>query len=142
MRFHRACLLKSRTFAGLSIKMSVVTQVCSSFSFSVSRLHDRERSHSWDELISTAYLLCGDSQVPFLDRMGNIQQRADHSCGRETAVLVDQTSNGLIPEKDLFSVANPVRFSPYIVFSRKVFVQIQTPPLIYTPDLHPMLRNM
>ena len=49
--------------------------------------------------------------------MGNIQQRAGGVIIRvggnsqETAVLVDQTSDGLVLEKDLSSTFNPVRIS-------------------------------
>jgi hypothetical protein len=54
-------------------------------------------------------------QVPFLNLMGNIQQRAGRVVVRvggntqETAVLVDSTPDGKILEKDLKGISNPVR---------------------------------
>jgi len=82
--------------------------------------------------------------------MGNIQQRAGGVTIRvggnsqETAVLVDETSDGRILEKDLSSVSNPVRFlNLHIITPRQRFhVQTQTPRLVYTPELLWMLRNI
>ncbi|KDR78253.1 hypothetical protein GALMADRAFT_119254 [Galerina marginata CBS 339.88] len=71
-------------------------------------------------------------QVPFLNLMANLQQR----CGRinvrvggntqETATLVPSTPDGKILEKDLQGATNPT----------------QTPPLVFTPELLYMLRNI
>ncbi|KAF5329457.1 hypothetical protein D9619_009103 [Psilocybe cf. subviscida] len=69
-------------------------------------------------------------QVPFLNLMANIQQRAGRVVVRvggntqETAVLVDSTPDGRILEKDMRGISNPT----------------QTPPLIFTPELLHMLR--
>ncbi|KAF8952441.1 hypothetical protein BDZ97DRAFT_1640845, partial [Flammula alnicola] len=71
-------------------------------------------------------------QVPFLNLMANIQQRTGRVVVRvggntqDTAVLVDSTPDGRILEKDLSGVTNPT----------------QTPPLIFTPELLYMLRNI
>ncbi|PPQ65022.1 hypothetical protein CVT24_008170 [Panaeolus cyanescens] len=71
-------------------------------------------------------------QVPFLNLMANLQSRSgriDIRVGgntQETAVLVDSTPDGKILEKDLQGVSNPT----------------QTPPLLFTPELLYMLRNI
>ncbi|KAF5376683.1 hypothetical protein D9615_007846 [Tricholomella constricta] len=71
-------------------------------------------------------------QVPFLNLMANIQQRAGRVNIRvggntqETAVLVDSTPDGRILEKDITGASNPT----------------QTPPLVFTPDLLYMMRNI
>ncbi|KIM41886.1 glycoside hydrolase family 79 protein [Hebeloma cylindrosporum] len=71
-------------------------------------------------------------QVPFLNLMANIQQRTGRINIRvggntqETATLVNSTPDGRILEKDLQNVSNPT----------------QTPPLIFTPELLYMLRNI
>ncbi|KAF8900144.1 glycoside hydrolase family 79 protein [Gymnopilus junonius] len=70
--------------------------------------------------------------VPFLNLMANIQQRVGRVNIRvggntqETATLVDSTPDGKILEKDKAGATNPT----------------QTPPLIFTPDLLYMLRNV
>ncbi|KAG6810056.1 hypothetical protein H0H92_013528 [Tricholoma furcatifolium] len=70
--------------------------------------------------------------VPFLNLMANIQQRAGQVNIRvggntqETAVLVDSTPDGRILEKDINGASNPT----------------QTPPLVFTPDLLYMMRNI
>ncbi|GLB44466.1 putative glycosyl hydrolase family 79 C-terminal beta domain [Lyophyllum shimeji] len=70
--------------------------------------------------------------VPFLNLMANIQQRAGRVMVRiggntqDTAVLVDSTPDGKILEKDLLATKNPT----------------QTPPLVFTPDLLYMMRNI
>ncbi|KAF8064391.1 glycoside hydrolase family 79 protein [Lyophyllum atratum] len=71
-------------------------------------------------------------QVPFLNLMANIQQRAGRVYIRvggntqETAVLVASTPDGRILEKDTVGVKNPT----------------QTPPLVFTPDLLHMMRDI
>ncbi|KAF8970658.1 glycoside hydrolase family 79 protein [Flammula alnicola] len=71
-------------------------------------------------------------QVPFLNLMANIQQRTGRINVRvggntqETATLVESTPDGKILEKDLAGATNPT----------------QTPPLIFTPELLYMLRNI
>jgi hypothetical protein len=56
-------------------------------------------------------------QVPFLNLMANIQQRVGEVLIRvggntqDTAVLVPSTPDGLIIEKDLAGVTNPVCYS-------------------------------
>ncbi|RDB17658.1 Beta-glucuronidase [Hypsizygus marmoreus] len=71
-------------------------------------------------------------QVPFLNLMANIQQRAGRVNVRvggntqETAVLVDSTPDGRILEKDISGSSNPT----------------QTPPLVFTPELLYMMRNI
>ncbi|KIM41887.1 glycoside hydrolase family 79 protein [Hebeloma cylindrosporum] len=98
-----ASIAQSGSFFGFSVEMSVVNQVCKSL-----------------------------LQVPFLNLMANIQQRAGRVVVRvggntqETAVLVDSTPDGRILEKDLSRISNPT----------------QTPPLIFTPELLWMLRNI
>ncbi|KAF9484215.1 glycoside hydrolase family 79 protein [Pholiota conissans] len=98
-----ASILQSGLFFGFSVEMSVVNQVCESF-----------------------------LQVPFLNLMANIQQRAGGVVVRvggntqDTAALVEQTPDGRILEKDLNGITNPT----------------QTPPLIFTPELLYMLRNI
>ncbi|KAF9054026.1 glycoside hydrolase family 79 protein [Panaeolus papilionaceus] len=94
------------SFFGFSIEMSVVNQV----------------------LGKNASFL----QVPFLNLMANLQSRSgrvDIRVGgntQETAVLVDNTPDGKILEKDLKGASNPT----------------QTPPLLFTPELLYMLRNI
>ncbi|KAF8154310.1 glycoside hydrolase family 79 protein [Crassisporium funariophilum] len=101
-----ASIAQMGSFFGFSIEMSVVNQV----------------------LGKNASVL----QVPFLNLMANLQQRAGRVTIRvggntqETATLVDSTPDGRILEKDLNGVSNPT----------------QTPPLIFTPELLYMLRNM
>ncbi|KAF8883631.1 hypothetical protein CPB84DRAFT_1850908 [Gymnopilus junonius] len=70
--------------------------------------------------------------VPFLNLMANLQQRVGRINIRvggntqETATLVSSTPDGKILEKDKTASSNPT----------------QTPPLIFTPDLLYMLRNV
>ncbi|PPQ81022.1 hypothetical protein CVT26_002903 [Gymnopilus dilepis] len=70
--------------------------------------------------------------VPFLNLMANLQQRVGRINIRvggntqETATLVESTPDGKILEKDKEGATNPT----------------QTPPLVYTPDLLYMLRNV
>ncbi|GLB44465.1 putative glycosyl hydrolase family 79 C-terminal beta domain [Lyophyllum shimeji] len=71
-------------------------------------------------------------QVPFLNLMANLQQRSGRINIRvggntqEAAVLVDSTPDGRILEKDIAGASNPT----------------QTPPLVFTPDLLYMMRNI
>ena len=57
-------------------------------------------------------------QVPFLNLIANLQQRGGQVLIRvggntqETAVLVPSTPDGLIIEKDLAGVSNPVCYYP------------------------------
>ncbi|PPQ73631.1 hypothetical protein CVT26_010622 [Gymnopilus dilepis] len=70
--------------------------------------------------------------VPFLNLMANLQQRVGRINIRvggntqETATLVSSTPDGKILEKDKADTSNPT----------------QTPPLVFTPDLLYMLRNV
>lgn len=94
------------SFVGFSIEMSVVNQVLGKNSSVI--------------------------QVPFLNLMANLQQRAGAIKIRvggntqETATLVESTPDGRILEKDILGVSNPT----------------QTPPLIFTPDVLYMMRNI
>ncbi|KAF8882861.1 glycoside hydrolase family 79 protein [Infundibulicybe gibba] len=94
------------SFFGFSIEMSVANQVLGKNSSAI--------------------------QVPFLNLMGNLQQRSGGVHIRvggntqETAVLVDQISDGRILEKNQTGSSNPT----------------QTPPLIFTRDLLYMMRNI
>ncbi|KAG6848315.1 hypothetical protein H0H93_001260 [Arthromyces matolae] len=91
-------------------------------------------------------------QVPFLNLMANIQQRAGEVRIRvggntqETAVLVESTPDGRIIEKDINGASNPVRvLDPSMTFfDLKLHdaFQTQTPPLDFTPDLLYMMRNI
>ncbi|KAF8644981.1 hypothetical protein AX16_008155 [Volvariella volvacea WC 439] len=71
-------------------------------------------------------------QVPFLNLMANLQQRSGHVLIRvggntqDFAVLVDSLPDGQMIEKDVSGVSNPT----------------QTPPLVFTPELLYMLRNI
>ncbi|KAG5638703.1 hypothetical protein H0H81_010928 [Sphagnurus paluster] len=71
-------------------------------------------------------------QVPFLNLMANLQQRAGRVHVRvggntqETAVLLDSTPDGRILEKNATGSSNPT----------------QTPPLVFTPDLLRMMRKI
>jgi len=69
-------------------------------------------------------------QVPFLNLMANIQQRVGKVNVRvggntqETAVLVSQTPDGKILEKDTINTSNPVsrpRFLSRLLFDTKMF---------------------
>ncbi|KAF9555149.1 hypothetical protein CPC08DRAFT_145293 [Agrocybe pediades] len=101
-----ASIVQTAGFFGFSIEMSVVNQV----------------------LGTNSSVL----QVPFLNLMANIQQRAGRIMIRvggntqETAVLVDSIADGKILEKDLSGVTNPT----------------DTPPLIFTTELLYMLGNI
>jgi len=73
--------------------------------------------------------------------MGNIQQRAGGVTIRvggnsqETAVLVNQTSDGRILEKDPSGFSNPVRFSSlHIITPPPTFSRADTNS---TPRIHP-----
>ncbi|KAF5376627.1 hypothetical protein D9615_007857 [Tricholomella constricta] len=94
------------SFLGFSIEMSVANQVLG-----------KNSSHI---------------QVPFLNLMANLQQRAGRVFIRmggntqETAVLVDRTPNGRMLEKNNTGLINPT----------------QTPPLVFTPDLLYLMRNI
>ncbi|KAJ3503353.1 hypothetical protein NLJ89_g8477 [Agrocybe chaxingu] len=71
-------------------------------------------------------------QVPFLNLMANLQQRSGRINIRvggntqERATLVENTTDGRIIEKDLAGIINPT----------------QTPPLVFTPELLQLLRNI
>ncbi|KAJ8495477.1 hypothetical protein ONZ45_g12847 [Pleurotus djamor] len=71
-------------------------------------------------------------QVPFLNLMANLQKRAGGVKVRvggntqETATLVDSLADGRALEKDLLGVSNPT----------------QTPPLLFTPEILYMMRNI
>ncbi|KAH9476924.1 Beta-glucuronidase [Psilocybe cubensis] len=71
-------------------------------------------------------------QVPFLNLMANLQSRTGRVNIRvggntqETATLVNSTPDGLIIEKDYEGATNPTL----------------TPPLVFTPELLYMLRNI
>ncbi|KAJ3503352.1 hypothetical protein NLJ89_g8478 [Agrocybe chaxingu] len=101
-----ASITQNGSFFGFSIEMSVVNQV----------------------LGKNASVL----QVPFLNLMANLQSRGGQVHIRvggntqETAVLVPNTPDGRILEKDYSGITNPT----------------QTPPLIYTPELLYMLSNI
>ncbi|KAJ7624758.1 glycoside hydrolase family 79 protein [Roridomyces roridus] len=94
------------SFIGFSIEMSVTNQVLGNNSTLI--------------------------QVPFLNLMANIQQRAGSVMVRvggntqESAVLVDTLDNGRILEKNLTGVTGTT----------------QTPPLDYTRDLLYLMRNI
>ncbi|KIK68723.1 glycoside hydrolase family 79 protein [Collybiopsis luxurians FD-317 M1] len=71
-------------------------------------------------------------QVPFLNLLATIQQRAGAvrvrvgGNSQDTASQVPSLDNGKVLEKDLNGVTNPT----------------QTPPLVFTPDLLYMMRNI
>ncbi|KAL0952547.1 hypothetical protein HGRIS_006805 [Hohenbuehelia grisea] len=97
---------------------------------------------SWTECVSgqftawfsfRSYHECSSHiQVPFLNLMANIQQRAGQVKVRvggntqETATLVESLADGRALEKDLKGVSNPT----------------QTPPLLFTPEILYMMRNI
>ncbi|EIN05136.1 hypothetical protein PUNSTDRAFT_107422 [Punctularia strigosozonata HHB-11173 SS5] len=93
-------------FMGFSIEFSVINQVLGK---------------------NSSYL-----QIPFLNLMSNIRQRAGHVRIRvggntqETATLVDSLADGKILEKDEDNLTNPT----------------DTPPLVFTPDVLYMLNNI
>ncbi|KAE9392594.1 hypothetical protein BT96DRAFT_864152 [Gymnopus androsaceus JB14] len=83
--------------------------------------------------MSVANQVCGDIlQVPFLNLMATIQQRSGQvrvrigGNSQETASQVDTLPDGKVLEKDLNGATNPT----------------QTPPLVFTPDLLNMMRNI
>ncbi|KDQ23855.1 glycoside hydrolase family 79 protein [Pleurotus ostreatus PC15] len=101
-----ASIPQEGSFFGFSIEMSVVNQVLG-----------KNASHL---------------QIPFLNLMANIQQRAGRVLVRvggntqETATLVDSLPDGRALEKDLLGVSNPT----------------QTPPLLFTPEILYMMNNI
>ncbi|KAF8900143.1 glycoside hydrolase family 79 protein [Gymnopilus junonius] len=101
-----ASIMHSGSFFGFSIEMSVVNQV----------------------LGTNASVL----QVPFLNLMANLQQRAGGVVVRvggntqETAALVSNTPNGKMIEKDYGAASNPT----------------DTPPLVFTDQLLYLLANI
>jgi hypothetical protein len=89
-------------------------------------------------------------QVPFLNLMANLQQRAGSVKIRvggntqETATLVESTPDGRILEKDIHGVSNPVCLVSICIICARLTPreQTQTPPLIFTPDLLYMMGNI
>lgn len=84
-------------------------------------------------------------QVPFLNLMANIQQRTGEVLIRvggntqDTAVLVPSTPDGLIIEKDLAGVTNPVCPLPSPSNKHKTYTtrydRRLTLPLSYSPPI-------
>ena len=115
---------QSGAFFGFSVEMSVVTHAC--WYLSLSSLF----------ISLLEYLAVGKNssflQVPFLNLMANIKQRAGWVQVRiggntqETAELVQSLPNGTILAKDLSNAFNPTG----------------TPPLAYTTDLLYLMNNI
>lgn len=115
---------QSGAFFGFSVEMSVATHICW-YLFLFSQF-----------ICPLVYLAVGKNssllQVPFLNLMANIKQRAGWAQVRvggntqETAELVQSLPNGTTLAKDLSNTFNPTG----------------TPPLAYTTDLLYLMNNI